>query len=75
MSEPDITMCAICDLPVTEWGRYARASSTGWVHWGFWQGVRCPGRLTGAQPGRKISWDDYMDWLSDRLARLDASPC
>jgi hypothetical protein len=45
-----------------------RATLTGWDHWGLWQGVRCPGRLTGAEPGRQISEDAYWAWVDERLA-------
>lgn len=64
-----VTMCANCERPVTDWPRYARGSSTGWTHWGLWQGVRCPGRLVGAQPGRKIRAEEYLDWLDVQLAK------
>ena len=62
-----VTMCQNCDLPVSDYGRRGRRSPTGWVHWGFWQGIRCPGRLVGAQPGSRISEAEYLTWVNARL--------
>jgi hypothetical protein len=47
-----------------------------WVHWGFWQGRRCPGRLTGAEPGEEFgSEDEYVAWVDDRIeARTGCRP-
>ena len=75
-----VTMCANCDCPVRRCRKTGprlcapmppgrgRATLTGWDHWGLWQGVRCPGRLTGAEPGRQISEDAYWAWVDERLA-------
>lgn len=42
-------LCQNCGLPV---GRDEKANApTGWTHMGQWQGLRCPGRITGAIPG------------------------
>ena len=41
-----------------------RTTATGWDHWGFWQGVRCPGRLTGAEPGGEFTEDEYLAWVA-----------
>jgi hypothetical protein len=49
------TLCRNCELPVTRRGPSARRSPTGYAHWGSWLGIRCPGRLTGAQPGRQLA--------------------
>lgn len=49
-----VVLCANCDRPVSRRG--AGRSPTGWLHWGPWHGIRCPGRLTGAVPGRGVAW-------------------
>lgn len=43
--------CRHCDHPI----RRNPSSSTGWEHWPGdpakgWQGIRCPGRICGAEP-------------------------
>lgn len=72
-------MCRNCDLPVRRvlrrdnglavrlFGRRSRTTATGWDHYGFWQGVRCPGMLCGAEPGRVIGWEEYLAWTDGRL--------
>jgi hypothetical protein len=78
-----VTMCANCDLPVHQVQKRSihiaarpprsRTTATGWDHWGLWQGVRCPGRITGAQPGRQISEDEYRAWLAERTGGNSAT--
>ena len=65
------TLCRICELPVTRRGPSARRSPTGWAHWGSWQGIRCPGRITGVQPGKKLSETEYAAWLDQRIKPSD----
>ncbi|MGD0704765.1 MAG: hypothetical protein ABSA02_33360 [Trebonia sp.] len=38
--------CTNCGYLIAE----AAASPTGWTHGPHWQGVRCPGGVTGAEP-------------------------
>lgn len=69
-----VTMCANCDRPVRQVLKRddlggikpprSRTTATGWDHWGLWQGVRCPGRITGALPGREIGEAEYQAWLA-----------
>ena len=42
--------CRNCGNTITRHGSSAKRSPTGWSHWGEWEGIRCPGRLTGAEP-------------------------
>ena len=44
--------CRNCHRLITRQGSSARRSPTGWSHarWGGWEGIRCPGRVTGAVP-------------------------
>jgi hypothetical protein len=60
------TLCRNCGLPVTRRGPSARRSPTGYAHWGSWLGIRCPGRLTGAQPGRQLTEAEYLAWADER---------
>jgi hypothetical protein len=62
----EVTLCANCPWPVQR-----TSSSVGWRHWGFWQGVRCQDRLVGAQPGRTLSYGEYLAWLNVRLGGTD----
>ena len=45
-----------------------RTTATGWDHWGFWQGVRCPGALTGAEPGGEFTEEEYWAWVDKQIA-------
>ena len=65
-----VTLCANCEMPVSDYGPRARNSPTGWVHWGFWQGIRCARRLVGAQPGRVLAYEEYLAWLDERTPAL-----
>lgn len=62
-----VTLCANCEMPVSDYGSRAGSSPTGWVHWGFWQGIRCSGDVVGAQPGRVLSYEEYLAWLDERI--------
>lgn len=44
--------CKNCGLLITRQGSSARRSPSGWSHalWAGWEGIRCPSRLTGAEP-------------------------
>ena len=53
--EAEQPLCANCGNPI----RRAPASPTGWTHGRNrlareWQGMRCPGAITGATPGAPI---------------------
>jgi hypothetical protein len=45
-ARPAIPRCRNCGYLIAE----AAASPTGWTHGPHWQGVRCPGDVTGAEP-------------------------
>lgn len=68
-----IVKCRNCGHPVTRAVKSARCSPTGWAHWGFWQGIRCPGRLTGAEPGDEFTEDEYWAWVDKQLAAKPAA--
>ncbi len=53
VAETVVKLCGNCGLPITDFTKSAYRSPTGWSHdrWGGWEGIRCPGRLTGATPG------------------------
>lgn len=42
------TKCKTCDnfIEKCSW------SPTGWTHVGHWEGIRCQGNITGAQPAK-----------------------
>lgn len=52
----DPVKCRNCGEPIERWSDSSFRSSTGWSHrnpateHGDWEGIRCPGRLTGAGP-------------------------
>jgi hypothetical protein len=53
--------CRFCNHPIIP-----ADTSTGWIHGGparAWQGVRCPGRVTGAVP-RPPWWRRLWAWLT-----------
>jgi len=47
-----IPRCAHCGYLIAQ----AAASPTGWTHGPHWQGVRCPGDVTGAEPRLVERW-------------------
>ena len=74
-----VTLCANCGLPVRQVARRdasaaaaltrrGRTTITGWDHFGFWQGARCPGMACGARPGRVLSREEYLAWADEKLA-------
>jgi hypothetical protein len=53
--------CRFCERPI----RPCRTSVTGWEHWSGdpakgWQGLRCPSRMSGAEPDAK-GWLDLVE--------------
>jgi hypothetical protein len=62
-----VVKCRNCGYPVSRSGNSARRSPTGWAHWGFWQGIRCPGAVTGAVPGGEFTEDEYLAWVDERI--------
>jgi hypothetical protein len=54
-----VVFCGTCGRPV----EVKAGSPTGWTHWGMWQGVRCPGVLTGAVPGPSGTLAGYWAML------------
>jgi hypothetical protein len=63
-----VRLCGTCGLPITDFTKSARRSPTGWSHdrWGGWEGIRCPGRLTGAMPGPGTT--TVGEWWAARAA-------
>lgn len=51
---PVLPRCQHCGYLIAQ----AAASPTGWTHGPHWQGVRCPGDVTGAEPPTR--------WMSGR---------
>lgn len=73
-----IPVCKHDALPITRHTASARRSPTGWSHalWGGWEGIRCPGRLTGAEPSEdlpadaeyRITMDEVVVWRAKAAA-------
>jgi hypothetical protein len=71
-----IPVCEHDGLPITRHTRSARRSPTGWSHarWGGWEGIRCPGALTGATPAEDypagteyaMTMTEIADWHEAR---------
>lgn len=73
MSDPT---CTNCGLPIgPERHRHPliaerSRSPSGWTHVGAWEGIRCPGRITGAcPPPCPVTYDHGPDTDGDPIER------
>jgi hypothetical protein len=61
--------CRNCGLPIRE--SQQPQARFGWTHTGDWQGVRCPGRVTGAVPDVRAAYragrEDALRWAADQI--------
>lgn len=57
--------CQNCGLPIRE--SQQPQARFGWTHTGDWEGVRCPGRVTGAVPDVRAA---YRAGYAEAVARL-----
>jgi hypothetical protein len=65
-----VMKCLNCGRPVHK--RPGTDSWTGfsapfWTHFGYWQGRRCPGRLTGAEPGGEFTEEEYRTYVAAQV--------
>ena len=60
--------CLNCGRPVMDEGPYPK-SPAGWMHWGAWNGIRCPDGLTTAEQGADFTEREYWAYVNEQNAK------